>query len=119
MRTSTSKSRWTSATPRNWSGVMSPRRQWAYALTVPFARPRTTLASSHFAYGERPENSIGLPRSAATAGPIPAGAPEVGRARGPLAARRAPCLLPRGGDAARVRRRADEELPLLEDALAQ
>ena len=25
--------------PRNWSVVMSPRRQYAYALTVPLARP--------------------------------------------------------------------------------
>ena len=29
------------------SAVMSPRRQYAYALTVPLARPRTTLAVSH------------------------------------------------------------------------
>ena len=74
MRTSTSKSRWMSARPRNWSVVMSPRRQYAYALTVPLARPRTTLAVSHCCSGVRPANCTGVapdpmsPPSAVTVG---------------------------------------------------
>ena len=63
---------------------MSPRRQYAYALTVPLARPRTTLAVSHCWNGVRPAE---LDRRGAGADE-----PAVGADRGAHAGRRVAVL---------------------------